>query len=163
MTAKLTTIELHTDGMKFASGHYTIFGPEHRERLHGHNFTVSAAITAEVSENGMAFDYDIYKEKIRTICKSLSGYFLLPGNSPYQTIEQTDDFVIVHFHKEKIPFPKHDVLILPLRNVTVEDLAMWFIEQLTQNEAEIRQFKIRHMMVKVFSAPGQSGSAEWSA
>lgn len=157
----LTTIELHTDGMKFASGHYTIFSAEHREKLHGHNFTVYAAITAEINENGMAFDYDIYKEKLRALCRGLSGHFLLPGNSPYQTIEHTDDFVIVHFNKEKIPFPKNDVLILPVRNVTVEDLAIWFIEQLVQNPEEIKQFHIKKILVKVFSGPGQSGSATW--
>lgn len=158
----LTTIELHTSGMKFSSGHYTIFGPEHREKLHGHNFFIYAAIVTETDDNGISFDYDIYKEKLRALCKSLTGYFLLPAYSPYQTIEETDDFLIVHFGKEKIPFPKNDVKILPIRNVTVEELARWFIEQLVADSQEIEAFKIKAITFKVFSGPGQSGSAEWS-
>ncbi|MBY0545048.1 MAG: 6-carboxytetrahydropterin synthase [Gammaproteobacteria bacterium] len=148
--------------MKFSSGHYTIFGPNDREKLHGHNFTLYAAITTYANDNGIAFDYDIYKEKLRKLCKSLSGYFLLPGNSPYQTIEHTEDYVIVHFGKEKIPFPKQDVLILPLKNITVEELALWFIRELTADNTEIEGYQIERLLIKVFSAPGQCGTAEWT-
>ena len=158
-----TTIELHKEDMKFSSGHYTIFGPGHREKLHGHNFTLYAAITTEADDNGMAFDYDIYKEKLRKLCKSLSGYFLLPANSPYQTIEHTDDYIIVHFGKEKIPFPKQDVLLLPVKNITVEELARWFIDQLIADPKEIKDYAINRLHIKVYSAPGQCGTAEWSA
>lgn len=157
-----TTIELHKEDMKFSSGHYTIFGPGHREKLHGHNFTLYAAITTETDDNGMAFDYDIYKEKLRKLCKSLSGYFLLPSNSPYQTIEHTDDYVIVHFGEEKIPFPKKDVLLLPVKNITVEELARWFIDQLIADPQEIKNYAINRLLLKVYSAPGQCGTAEWS-
>ena len=45
-----TTIELHKEAMKFSAGHFTIFGPDRREPLHGHNFTVKAEITAEIQK-----------------------------------------------------------------------------------------------------------------
>lgn len=157
----VTTIELHKEDMKFSSGHYTIFGPNDREKLHGHNFTLYAAITTETDNNGIAFDYDIYKEKLRQLCKQLTGRFLLPMHSTYQTIEHTEDFVIVHFGKEKIPFPKLDVLLLPLKNITVEELATWFIAQLTADNAEIEKYHIHQILMKVYSAPGQCGSALW--
>ena len=159
--AELTTIELYKENFKFSSGHYTIFSPTRREPLHGHNFTVYAAITAELNEFAMTFDYDIYKKKIYSLCKSLTGYFLLAGNSKHQTIEEDGDNLYVHFNDEKIPFLKKDVIILPLVNITVEDLAKWFIEQLL-NPEDIEKFKLHHVIVKVFSAPGQSGSAQWS-
>lgn len=157
----ITTIELHKEDMKFSSGHYTIFSPTHREKLHGHNFFIHAIITTETNDNGIAFDYDIYKEKLRKLCKKLSGHFLLPANSPYQTIEYNNDFIIMHFNNEKIPFPKQDVLILPLTNITVEELSGWFIEQLIADRQEINTYKIHKLQVKVFSAPGQCGVTEW--
>lgn len=157
----ITTIELHKENMKFSSGHYTIFSADRREKLHGHNFFIHVAITTETDDNGIAFDYDIYKEKLRQLCKSLSGYFLLPANSPYQTIEYTDDFVVIHFGKEKLPFPKNDVLFLPLKNITVEELSVWFIDQLTADKKEIDAYNIHRLMVKVYSGPGQCGTAEW--
>ena len=160
--AKTTTIELFKENMKFSAGHYTIFSPTRREKLHGHNFTVQAAITATVDDNGMAFDYGIYKNKLRKLCKSLSEYFLIAGNSPHQTLAEDGDYLYVHFNNEKIPFLKKDVKIMPLTNVTVEELSCWFIEQLVADE-DISKYNISHINLKVFSGPGQSASAEWKA
>ena len=158
-----TTIELCKENMKFSSGHYTIFSPTHREKLHGHNFTVYAAITAAVDKNGMAFDYDLYKEKLRQLCKGLSEYFLIAGNSPHQTIEEDGEYLYVHFNNEKIPFLKKDVLVMPLTNITVEELSRWFLSELTSNTDDIEQYQIKKIKVKVFSAPGQCASAKWKA
>lgn len=155
-----TTIELYKEDLKFSAGHYTIFSPTHREKLHGHNFNVYAAFTASVNENGMAFDYDIYKTKLRQLCKGLSETFLIAASSPYQTITTEGDLIIVHFHDEKIPFLRKDVTLLPLSNVTVEELSCWFIQQLIA-ETDFNTYAIQSMCLKVFSAPGQSGSAEW--
>ena len=157
----LTTIELHKENMKFSSGHYTIFSAEKRERLHGHNFFIHAYIDAMTDENGIAFDYDIFKDKLYRLCKTLNGYFLLPSHSPYQTIEETTDFIIVHFGEEKIPFPKNDVLFLPIKNVTVEELSVWFIQQLTQDMNEIDRYQIQKILIKVYSGPGQCGTSTW--
>ncbi len=158
---RLTTIELHKESMKFASGHFTIFSATEREKLHGHNFTVSAQITAVVSDNGIAFDYDIYKHRIVQLCKQLGHLFLLAGKSPHSTIDEQDEYYIVHFNGEKIPFLKQDALIMPLANITVEDLALWFLEQLTQSEQELKKHSIEAMTIKVYSAPGQCGSCSW--
>lgn len=157
---KTTTIELFKENMKFSAGHYTIFSPTHRESLHGHNFNVYAAITAPIDENGMAFDYDIYKTKLRELCRNLRETFLIAENSPYQTIVHKDDMLWVHFHDEKIPFLQKDVTLLPISNVTVEELSRWFIEQLIA-ETDFESYQIQKILLKVYSAPGQSGSAEW--
>lgn len=157
----LTTIELFKEDMKFSSGHYTIFSATQREKMHGHNFTVYVAFEACVDENGMAFDYDIYKEKLRKLCRSLSEYFLIAGSSPYQTIVEEGDYVYVHFANEKIPFLKKDVLILPLKNITVEELSQWFVDQIISDKGALEKYAIQNILVKVFSAPGQSGCARW--
>lgn len=157
----LTTIELFKENMKFSAGHYTIFAPDHREKLHGHNFTVHAAFTARTDENGMAFDYDIYKQKLRKLCKGLGEFFLIAGDSEYQTIEQEGDYTYIHFHNEKIPFLTQDILILPIKNVTVEELSRWFVEQLLNEPEELEKHSIEAIIIKVFSGPGQSGSYEW--
>lgn len=156
----LTTIELHKEDMKFAAGHYTIFSPDERETLHGHTFNVFAAITAEVDENGMAFNYDVYKTKLRDLCRSLSQIFLIAGNSPYQKIEEDGDYIYIHFAEEKIPFLKRDVKILPMRNISVEELSQWFIKQLT-NQEDLEKYAIHAIKIKVYSGPGQAGTAVW--
>jgi 6-pyruvoyltetrahydropterin/6-carboxytetrahydropterin synthase len=155
-----TTIELSKEDLKFSAGHYTIFSPTHREKLHGHNFNVHAAFTASVDENGIAFDYDIYKTKLKQLCKGLSETFLIAASSPYQHITEEGDLLFVHFHDEKIPFLRKDVTLLPMSNITVEELSRWFIEQLIA-ESDFDSYDIQLIRVKVFSAPGQSGSAKW--
>lgn len=158
---KLTTIELFKEDMKFSSGHYTIFSASRREKMHGHNFTVYAAFDACVDENGMAFDYDIYKERLRLLCQSLSEYFLIAGLSPYQTITEEGEYLYVHFNDEKIPFLKKDVLVMPLKNITVEELSVWFLEKLVNDQESLKKYNIKRIHIKVYSAPGQSGCAEW--
>ena len=99
--SRQTVIELFKEYMQFPAGHFTIFSATEREFLHGHNFSVYAALSATINDNGMPFDYDIYKERIRKLCKELGHVFLLPGKSPYLNIEANGDYYLVHFNQEK--------------------------------------------------------------
>ena len=159
--ANITTLELTKDYLEFSAGHFTIFSATHREKMHGHNYNVYGVITAEINDNGMTFDYAIYKKKLLELCKKLNGYFLLPNNSPHLRLEEKDDLYYGYFHNEKIPFPKSDVLILPVKNVTIEELARWFIEQLTSESEEIKKHRIHGITIKVFSTPGVNAAATW--
>jgi len=160
--AQRTTIELHKENMKFSVAHFTIFSPTRREPLHGHNYTVYVAITTTVENNGLSFDYRHYKEKVCNLCRQLSQSVLLPTESEYLSISEDDDYLYAHFNNEKIPFIKNDVTLLPLCNITVEELSQWFINHLIMDQDEIDKHMIDHLVVKVFSGPGQSGSAEWT-
>ncbi len=156
-----TTILLERQDFHFSAGHYTIFSATEREKLHGHNFSVSVAIHTVLNDSGISFDYDIYKKTIRQLCKELSQHMLLPAHSPYQTIEEEGDYYYCHYNNERIPFLKSDVKILPLRNITVEELARWFILKLTEDNAALEQYKIEGFTVTVNTAPGQGGSMTW--
>ena len=158
---ELTTLELFRDNFEFSAGHFTIFSAVRREKMHGHNFNVYALITAEIKENGMAFDYAIYKIKILELCKKLNGYFLLPTESPYLKVETQADSYIAHFNQEKLIFPKLDVILLPVRNITIEELATWFLEQLTTDQPAIAEHYIQAITIKVSSSVGQCASADW--
>lgn len=115
-----TTIELAKEAMKFSAGHFTIFSASERERLHGHNFTVYAAITGPVDDNGMLTDYVPVKRALFELCAEYNEYFLLPGESPHLRLREEGVMVIAEFNGEDIPFRRGDVRVLPIRNVTVE-------------------------------------------
>lgn len=157
----LTTIELQKEVMKFSAGHTTIFSATKREPLHGHHYGVYLALTTWVEENGMTFDYRYYKEKIRQLCKYLNQTFLMPMYSPYLTQEEDDSYYYFTFNHKKIPFLKEDVTLLPVTNITVEELSKWFVERLIEDDAELVRHRIEKIVVKVFSAPGQSSSHTW--
>lgn len=157
----LSTVELQKETMKFSAGHTTIFSATEREPLHGHHYTVSLAITTWVEENGMTFDYRYYKEKVRDLCRFLNQTFLMPMYSPYLQYEEDDTYHYFIFNHEKIPFLKHDVTLLPVTNITIEELSRWFIAELVRDKAELVRHRLEKIVVKVFSAPGQSASHTW--
>ena len=156
-----TTVELQKEVMKFSAGHTTIFSATEREPLHGHMYTVSLALTTEVEHNGMTFDYRYYKKRIIELCRHLNQTFLMPTLSPYLTHEEDEEYHYFTFNHKKIPFLKEDVTLMPLVNITVEELSRWLLEQLIIDEQELKKHKIQHIILKVFSAPGQGASHEW--
>lgn len=159
---EITTIELTKENLEFAAGHFTIFSPTVRERLHGHNFRVAAKIDTEIVPGlGMAFDYGVYKKILGDLCKQLDSYFLLPTESPYLKIEEQGDCYFAYFHEDKIPFLKKDVLLLPLSNISIEQLAKWFVNQLVLDAESINKYRVVGIRIQVFSGPGQSASASW--
>lgn len=162
MLPRQSTVELFKEDMKFSAGHFAIFSSEVRENLHGHNYNVHASYTTIIGDVGLAFDYRFYKNKLRDICDSLNEIVLMPGNCKYLKIEDADKYYHVHFNGEVIIFLKRDLKILPVTNITVEELSNYILTQVLEDQAELDQNKIQKIEVKVFSGPGQCGSATWN-
>ncbi|EKD75648.1 MAG: hypothetical protein ACD_44C00069G0007 [uncultured bacterium] len=155
----ISLIELYKENMKFSAGHFTIFSATEREKMHGHNYTVYCALETLIGEKGLSFDYRYYKKKIYEICRKLNESFLLPGISPYLKFEEQDDHYWLYFHNEKLFFNKRDVIVLPIKNITVEELSQWFLTQIAINTEELAAHCIQKIIIKIASSPGQSGSA----
>lgn len=156
-----TVVELQKESMKFSAGHTTIFSATEREPLHGHMYQVYLALSTLIEENGMTFDYRFYKQKINSLCKYLNQTFLMPKNSPFLTFAEDKDYYYFTFNNKKMPFLKEDVTILPVTNITVEELSRWFVGELIADKEELVKHRVTKIVVKVFSAPGQSASHEW--
>lgn len=158
---RITRIELFKENFKFSSGHFTIFSATERENLHGHNFTLHAVFDAEVQENGMIFDYYLAKRFLEAECRELNEYFLLPAQSKHLRIEEDADYVYACFASEKIPFLRRDIRILPVENISVEELSHYFLQRFLAEFMAKNQFPISYAEIKVFSGPGQSGATVW--
>ena len=159
---RFLNLEIHKEEFSFSAGHFTIFSATERESLHGHNYHVSILFNVKIEHNGLSFDYQHYKRKLHKLCDQLDRRFLLPAKSPYLRLEEADGFWIGHFNEKKIPLPKEDVCILPLSNITIEELSHWFLEKLIENQAEIIEHAIAKLVVKVFNGPNQSAEAHWA-
>ncbi len=156
--APLTTIEISKDYLHFNAAHFTIFSATEREDLHGHTFYVRAFITCKVGDNGMAFDYNILKTRMMSLCEELDEKMLLPERSPYLSLGEEDGYLVATYAGEKLPFLPRDVRTLPLRNITVEELAPWFLQALTADPA-VAALDITRLEVQVSSGPGQWAAA----
>jgi 6-pyruvoyltetrahydropterin/6-carboxytetrahydropterin synthase len=157
---RLTTLRIDKEGHKFSAAHYTIFSASERERLHGHNYSVSARIVAPMGDNGFAADYNIYKARIEHICAQLDEYMLLAGDSPYQRIEEQGDYYRVTFAGDEMLFLRKDTQVLPLTNATVEEFSHYLLKGLLQQCAGD---DLREVELCVASGPGQKGCALWRA
>ena len=62
---------------------------------------------------------------------------------------------------ERIPFLAADVKVLPLANISVEELARWFLGRLLEDRAQVDAFGIESMEVDVASGPGQGAAVAW--
>lgn|SRR3990167_1225860 len=159
--AEQATLEFYKGFCGFSAGHFTIFSKNKRECLHGHNYSLEAAVTAAIHEPGMIFDYAYFKNKIQLLCNRLDRRFLLPENSPYLKIVEEDEYYYVSFDEETIPFLKKDVLLLPIVNTTLEALSQWFLQEIISNKKFIAGGKISALVIKVFNGPEQSAMARW--
>ena len=157
---RITTLHIDKESHKFSAAHYTIFSATERERLHGHNYSVSARIVAPMGDNGFAADYTVYKRRIARVCEALDEYMVLAADSPYQQITEEGDSYRVHFNGEEMTFLKSDTLVLPLRNATVEEFSYYLLQQLL---AESEGDELSELEVWVASGPGQKASALWRA
>ena len=78
----------------------------------------------------------------------LDRRFLLPSESKYLRLEDSGDMWIGHFSNERIPFLKRDVVILPISNITIEELSHWFLQQLVTDKNELDLYGIKELTVK---------------
>ena len=161
MNRYLSTIELQKENMTFNAGHTTIFSAIEREPLHGHYYQVAVGISAWVSENGMKFDYRYYKKRVGDLCQELNQIFLMPMYSPFLEFSQDEAYYYFRFNHKTMPFLKEDVKLMPVSNITIEELSRWFVMRLTDDEAELDRLEIEKIEIKVFSAPGQSAGFSW--
>ena len=116
---------------------------------------------AAIAEDGLTFDYNILKKALKQMCDELDEQVIMPTQSPHLQIESDDQYTYAIFNGERIPFLERDLTLLPIRNVTVEELAHYLLATLIQRE-EIKALDIQNMVLRCASGEGQWASASWS-
>lgn len=156
-----TTIEIRKQYLHFSAAHFTIFSATERERLHGHNWRIAALLTGPVREDGLCFDYAIYKEVLRRLCQRFDEYTLLPSLSPYLTISEDDVYYYVQHDNSRMVFLKADTLLLPVRNITIEELAAYLLGEMLADRQTLDQHGVTKLRMEVSSGPDQWAYSEW--
>ena len=156
---QLTTLHIEKEAHKFSSAHYTIFSATERERLHGHNYFVSVRIVAKMGINGFSADYNVYKRRIKALCDKYDEYMLLPEFSPFQTLQTVGDEIHATFADKVLKFRADETWVLPVTNVTVEELSHLLLKELLAAEDDPDLVEVE---LTVSSGSGQAGSAIWA-
>lgn len=127
------TLVLAKEDFKFSCGHFTLFGPDVAEMMHGHNYQVAVELTGEhLDDEELLASFVEVKRAIRAACARLDSLTLIPTESPHLEIEADETSVDVRFNEKHYRLPAEDVVLLPLRNTSIEALAMMVWRELVE-------------------------------
>jgi dihydroneopterin triphosphate aldolase (PTPS-III) / 6-pyruvoyltetrahydropterin synthase len=158
------TFEVHVakETFKFNAAHFVAFDG-FRERLHGHNYTVSVRLfgSGKIGADGYLIDFGDVKGVVKSVCKSLNEHFLCPTLSDVMQIQEVDGNVTLKCQDGAFfSFPRSDCAMLPIVHATTEELAVYLYYDILGKFGTERllQRNIHSMEVNVSEAPGQDAS-----
>ena len=151
-------LRLAKEDFAFAAAHFTLFPDEAAERLHGHNYHVRVELSgAALDDHGFLVPVAPVKARIRAICAALDERVLIPEKSRLLELRHERDAVQVTLGERAYRFPKSEVTLLPLPNVTIEALAKHVWGELAP---ALAGSPVRRLRVEVEETAGQSASFE---
>ncbi len=159
------SIDLAKEYFKFSAAHFLIFPDGSAERMHGHNYQVTAEIEAALTNHGLVLDFKMAKPVVRELCDELDEHFLLPAEHPVLQHGVREDGVMeVRYLDRYYALPVEDVVVLPINNSSSENLATWFGRELMRRlRLRFEDVDFRALRVSVEETRGQRGVYHYSA
>ena len=144
---------------KFSAAHFTLFHDGEAERLHGHNYKVSASFSGKALSRGLLFPFHEVKPYVSKLCEAWDERILLPTSSDWVHIQETPTQYEVSIrtprHEKFYSFPKEDIVLLRCNNVSSENLATLFMDRLVAFLEDLPR-GITDVEVTVSESAGQS-------
>ncbi|MDG6224376.1 MAG: 6-carboxytetrahydropterin synthase [Candidatus Thermoplasmatota archaeon] len=98
-------------------------------RLHGHTYAIHLRIKGLPGEDMLVLDFHLIKNAIRGIAKELDHMTLVPGDNLSVTIERGHgQNISIDMLGKVYSIPSDDVLVLPVKATTVEELSRYILE-----------------------------------
>jgi 6-pyruvoyltetrahydropterin/6-carboxytetrahydropterin synthase len=153
------SIDIQKEYLKFSAAHFLIFPDGTAERLHGHNYRVSVEIDAQLTRHGLVMDFKRVKPIIRALVDELDEHWLVPGEHAELSVERRGDGVTeVRFGERYYAAPDADVIVMPMNNISAENLATWTGRELMHRlRAAFPDVQVRRLRCTVEETAGQRG------
>jgi 6-pyruvoyltetrahydropterin/6-carboxytetrahydropterin synthase len=151
---------LSRDYMIFSSAHFVV-GEKFIETLHGHNYKILINIYGNQDEENMILNFYDIKKVLKPIVDNLDHKILIPEESNLLEITESGEQIVIKIpnYNKEYEFPKSDVMLLPIKNTTVEEISHYLAEKLMWNN-EIKKENIDQVTVTVFEYEGQGVTYE---
>jgi 6-pyruvoyltetrahydropterin/6-carboxytetrahydropterin synthase len=114
------TVRMSKDYLVFSAAHFITFGGNICERLHGHNYRVSAEVPGALDKNHYVIDFIALRDTLKAIVDELDHHMLLPTSHPQIKVVADDRSVEATFEDRRWVFPRGDCILLPVPNTTAE-------------------------------------------
>ncbi len=132
--------------LRFSACHFI---PNHPKCgcLHGHTYAVSVRIEGEqIGE--FIIDFEVVKGIVNGICDTLDHKVLIAEKDPRLRIEKKNGVSIeIVESKKRYLLPPQDVVFLPTKSVSAEDLCKYFTSEMAKalksNYANIKKLHVR--------------------
>lgn len=148
------TLSLAKEDFKFSCAHFTVFGPDEAELLHGHNYKVALELIGRhLDEEGLLASIVEVKAAIRLACRRLDTKTLIPALSRHLDISERQGSIEVRYRERFYVLPDQDVLLLPIANTSIELFARMFWQELV---SAVDLSKLDSLGVAVAETDGQS-------
>ena len=153
-------VRLDKEHHVFCAAHFITFGGNVCERLHGHNYRVTAEVEGPLDENHYVVDFIALRDALKTVTQRLDHFLLLPTEHPLIQVRADEREVLVTFADRRWIFPRGDCVLLPIANTTAELLARWIGRQLLDELQRRTGVRPQRIQVAVDEDHGQWGLCE---
>jgi 6-pyruvoyltetrahydropterin/6-carboxytetrahydropterin synthase len=145
---------------KFSCAHMTVFPDGTKERLHGHNYQVGAALELTDVSFASMIAFAPIKEALAAICASFRERVLLAEKNPfYQQVRDDGVELELRLCGKRYVFPREDALLLPIDNIAVEPLAAHIADLLLSALGDaLPRSVVAALEVSVHESPGQGAT-----
>ncbi|MBI3837895.1 MAG: 6-pyruvoyl tetrahydropterin synthase family protein [Planctomycetia bacterium] len=126
-------VRISKDYLVFSAGHFITYNGDVCERLHGHNYRVTAEVHGWLDENQYVVDFILLRDTLKAIVDELDHHMLLPTRHPLIRVVADDREVEATFRDRRWVFPRCDCVLLPLANTTSELLAHYIADRLARD------------------------------
>jgi 6-pyruvoyltetrahydropterin/6-carboxytetrahydropterin synthase len=153
-------VRLTKDYLVFSAAHFITFNGNVCERLHGHNYRVTAEVFGPLDENHYVIDFIALRDILHAIILELDHHVLLPTDHPLIRVTADEKSVTAVFEDRRWVFPRGDCVLLPVPNTTAEQLARHIARRLLAELAARGLPKPERISIEVDECEGQSAVCE---
>ena len=144
---------------KFSCAHMTVFPDGRKERLHGHNYTVSVALDLAAISFGELIDFGAIKREVAALCAEWRERTLIAEHNPRSRLRRAGGELELVLCGQRYVMPEEDALVLPIDNTTVEALSALWAELLATRLAALLATSVATALeVRIEENPGQGAS-----
>lgn len=150
-------VRVGEEALYFSAAHFITYGGSECERLHGHNYRVQVALGGALNRNAYVYDFVRLREIVAGLLSELDHRVLLPEENPAFEVRRGRDEVEVTVRGREYRFPSSDVVHLPVRNTTAEQLASHLADRIVATIDQRDGLEgLSDLEVEVEESPGQS-------
>ena len=153
-------VRVTKDYLVFSAGHFITFNGNVCERLHGHNYRVTAEVFGPLDENHYVIDFIALRNALQAIVLELDHHMLLPTGHPTIKVTADETSVEAVFEDRRWVFPRGDCVLLPMPNTTAELLARYIGRRLLDDLAAKTGARPKRLRIAVDECEGQVGVCE---